>query len=237
MKTSWSAALVCLSCFTPALALADEAPPAPEPSAPLARPAADAPPLESVYTRRGPLGPIKLGILGGIGVPDGLQLGLTARGFGRFGVGVTLGSLPTMAVPGVQGASLVRVSGEAYARFYPFKGAFFIGAGVGAMQMKGSIEQTVQAFNQDQHAEAHAYARSVYVSPQIGFLWLTRMGFTFGTDLGAQIPIVTTDVTYDAEKFGLVTPVEGKGSLANAMRFASSMPVPVVNLLRIGYVL
>lgn len=226
MKSSCSAVLAALSCLMPAIALADDAPPP-----------AEAPPIESVYTRRGPLGPIKLGLLGGIGVPDGLQLGLTTRAFGRFGVGVTAGSLPTMAVPGVQGATLVRVSGEAYARFYPFKGAFFIGAGVGAMQMKGSLEQTVQAFHQDHHAEAHAYARSIYVAPQIGFLWLTRMGITFGTDIGAQIPIVTNDVIYDAEKFGLVTPVEGKGSLASAMRFASSMPVPVVNLLRIGYVL
>lgn len=229
-KTSWSAALVGVLCFVPATAKADETRP----------PAAAAPetaPPESVYTRRGPLGPVKLGLLGGIGAPDGLQLGLTARAFGRFGIGVTAGTLPTMDVPGIRGASVVRVSGEAYARFYPFKGAFFIGAGVGAMQMKGSLQQTVQAFRQDQQAEAHAYARSVYVSPQIGFLWMTRMGITFGTDIGAQIPIVTNDVTYDAEKFGLVTPVEGKGSVASAMRFASSMPVPVVNLLRIGYVL
>ena len=226
MKTAWSAALAGLVCLAPAIAEADE--PAP---------AAETPPAESVYTRRGPLGPVKLGLLGGIGAPDGLQLGLTARAFGRFGVGVTAGTLPTVPIPGMQGASAVRVSGEAYLRLYPFKGAFFIGVGLGAMQMKASLDQTVQAFHQDQQASAHAYARSVYIAPQIGFLWLTRMGFTFGTDIGAQIPVITSDVTYDAEIFGLVSPVEGKGSLADTMRYASSMPVPVVNLLRIGYVL
>ncbi|CAN5923985.1 hypothetical protein BH11MYX4_BH11MYX4_06330 [soil metagenome] len=247
-----SAVLFGLMGVLPGVASADEVTllPPPTPSAPAdeaaaetrpAESAAVAPlasvPEESVYTRRGPLGPVRAGILAGIGAPDGIQVGLTARGFRWFGAGVTLGMLPTTAVPGVSGASVVRVSGEGYARIYPFKGAFFLGAALGAMQMKGSLQQSVQAFHQTQHAEAHAYAHSVYLAPQIGFLWMTRSGISFGSDIGAQIPIITADVTYDAEKYGLVTPVEPKGSLASAMRFAASFPIPVVNLLRIGYVL
>ncbi len=200
-------------------------------------PGQDRPPSESVYRSRGPLGPVHPGVLVGVGAPDGVHVGVTVRAFGWLGGGLQLATIPEVAVPGIQNASLVRVSGEGYVRAYPFRGPFFLGVGLGAMQMKGSITQSVTLFRQSQQATAHAYAHSIYLAPQMGFLWTTRSGVSFGSHIGVQLPLSPTEPTFDAQKYGLTVPVDGKGSLASAMRILSSTPIPVLDILSVGFVL
>jgi hypothetical protein len=196
----------------------------------------DSPPQAPVYREYGVLGPVRTGPTVGFGAPDGVRVGAFAKWQGLLAGGGAFSYLPTMAIPGMD-ASVVRVSGEAFARIHPFHGAFFLGVAGGYAQTKGTMAQTQVAFRQNQRVETHAYASALYVAPNLGFQWMLPLHITVGFDLGVEIPVVSSGPDFDASKYGLVIPIEAKGAVADATRRVSSMPVPVIHLLEIGYAL
>jgi len=199
-------------------------------------PKVDVPVSPSLYTSEGLLGPVRLVPTVGVGVPDGLRLGLFAKWRGLLAAGGAFSYLPDTPVPGTE-ATVIRVAGEAFARVHPFRGAFFVGLAGGLTQTKGTLAEQRLAFNQMQRVEAHAYALTLYVAPHAGFQWMLPLRLTIGFDVGVEIPLATQAPSFDAAKYGLVFPIEGKGTVADAMRYVSTMPVPVVHLLEIGYAL
>jgi hypothetical protein len=130
-----------------------------------------------------------------------------------------------------------RASAEGFARVHPFHGAFFLGLAGGYAQTKGTMSEEGTAFRQVQRIQAHAYASTVYLAPHLGFQWMLPMRLTVGFDIGVELPIVSGEPDFDAAKYGLVVPVEGKGSVADATRFVAKSPIPVIHLLEIGYAL
>ena len=196
----------------------------------------DAPPRVSAYREYGVLGPVRTGPTVGFGAPDGVRVGAFAKWQGLLAGGGAFSYLPSMEIPGT-GATVVRASGEAFARVHPFRGAFFLGVAGGYAQTKGTMSETQVAFRQTQRVETNAYASAVYVAPHLGFQWMLPLHVTVGFDLGVEIPVATTGPSFDASKYGLVIPIEAKGSVADATRRVSAMPVPVVHLLEIGYAL
>lgn len=196
----------------------------------------DKPPSPSLYRKNGLLGPVRLGPTIGFGAPDGLRFGAFAKWRGLLAVGGAFSYLPDMAIPGVD-ANVVRVSGEVFARVHPFRGAFFAGIAGGYAQTKGTMVETQVAFHKPQRVEAHAYGRTAYIAPHVGYQWMLPMRLTVGFDVGVEIPIASDGPDFDAKKYGLVVPVEGKGNVADATRYVTSMPIPVVHLLEIGYAL
>ena len=206
------------------------------PHAEPAPPAADVPASSSVYTREGLLGPVRLVPTVGAGAPDGMRFGLFAKWKGLLAVGGAFSMLPETSLPGVN-ADVKRVGGEGFARVYPFRGAFFMGVAGGYVQTKGTMVEQRTAFRQLQRVEAHGYANAVFVAPHLGFQWMLPMGLTIGFDAGVEIPIASNEPTFDASKYGLVLPVEGKGSAADATHFVATMPVPVIHFLELGYAL
>jgi hypothetical protein len=194
------------------------------------------PPSSSVYTKEGLLGTFHLGPTVGVGAPDGARVGIFAKWRGIVAAGGAFSLLPETRLPGID-ASVVRVSGEAFARVHPFRGAFFLGVAGGYAQTKGTMTEQRTAFRQVQNVQTHAYASAVYIAPHLGFQWMLPMGMTIGMDAGVEIPVASTSPTFDASKYGLVVPIDGKGSAADATRFVASMPVPVIHLLELGYAL
>jgi hypothetical protein len=199
-------------------------------------PVTDAPPRAPIYREYGVLGPVRTGPTVGFGAPDGVRVGAFVKWQGLLAGGAAVSYLPTMDIPGTE-ASVVRVSGEAFARIHPFRGAFFLGCAGGYAQTKGTMAQTQVAFRQSQLVETHAYMNAVYVAPHLGFQWMLPLHLTAGFDIGVEIPVVTTGPEFDAAKYGLVIPIEAKGAVADATRRLSAMPVPVIHLLEIGYAL
>lgn len=190
----------------------------------------------SVYTRNGLLGSVRAGPTVGVGAPDGVRLGMFAKWRGLLGGGVAVSLLPETSIPGVD-AKVVRASGEAFARVHPFRGALFLGVAGGYAQTKGTAGETKMAFHQRQRIETHAYASAIYVAPQVGLQWMHSSGLTIGFDVGVEIPVATNGPTFDAARYGLVVPVDGKGSLADASRSMTASPIPVIHLLELGYAL
>ncbi len=199
-------------------------------------PQEDAPPRAPIYRQYGLFGPLRTGPTVGFGAPDGVRVGAFAKWEGLLAGGAAFSYLPSMEIPGT-GAAVVRASGEAFARVHPFRGAFFLGLAGGYAQTRGTMAETQVAFRQSQRVEINAYASAVYVAPHLGFQWMLPLHLTVGFDVGVEIPVATTGPDFDASKYGLTFPIEAKGSVADATRRVSSIPVPVIHLLEIGYAL
>lgn len=192
----------------------------------------------SRYAERGLLGPVRLGPVVGVGFPDGLQLGVVTRGWGWVTLGASAGWVPEAKIPiGGEDTRVTRVSGEAFARVHPFRGGFFLGAGLGAMQMKGQLFAEDEAFGQSVDTRARAFVASVYATPQLGYLWMFGRHMTASIEVGLHVPLLPGEPTFDARSMGLVRPIDGTGRLADAMRVAVQSPVPMVNLLKLGVLL
>lgn len=210
------------------------------PSARAEHAVADAPaaPAEvgSVYTEEGLLGSVRVGPTIGIGAPDGVRFGVLAKWRGLLAAGGAFSVLPETTVPGLD-ATMVRASGEIFARVHPFRGAFFLGLSGGYAQTKGTMAEDRLAFRQVQRVETHAYASAFFIAPHAGFQWMIRPGMTIGCDAGLAIPLGASNPTFDASKYGLVMPIDGKGSAADATNVIATSPIPVVRLIELGYVL
>lgn len=202
------------------------------------QPPADAPvaPDRSVYAEDGLLGSVRLGPTIGFGAPDGVRFGVLAKWQGLLAAGGAFSVLPEMTVPGSD-AKVVRASGEIFARVHPFHGAFFVGLAGGYAQTKGTMAEERMAFRQVQNVETHAYASAFFIAPHAGFQWMIRPGVTVGCDAGLEIPISASRPSFDAAKYGLVMPVEGKGSAADTTNAIATSPIPVVRLIELGYLL
>lgn len=198
-------------------------------------PKAPNPTNESAYTSHGLFGPVRVGPSVGIGAPEGVHAALVARAFGLVSAGIAGGYIPPTRLPVVD-AQVQRVSGEGFLRLHPLRGAFFVGAAGGYTQTKGTIAQSTVAFHQTQTAEAHAYAGATYIAPQMGWVFVIPPGLTLGFDAGAEIPVASTGPTFDVAKYGLTLPVEGKGDLADAMRYLTTGVIPVAHF-DVGFVL
>ncbi len=190
----------------------------------------------------GLFGPVRAGPMVGISAPDGLGVGTIAR-YKIFGVGLFASYLPQITLPGLN-AQLARMSLAADLRVYPLGGAFFLGVGIGYSQMKGTAEKSVRAYRQEQTALGSVFASGGMVAPEIGFLWTiplsSRPGaalLSLGTDIGVAIPFASSEPRFAVTNHELTTDVQGKGSLADAVRFIQTHPTPVLNLLRVGVLL
>lgn len=189
-----------------------------------------------MYTRDGLLGPVRLVPTVGLGAPDGMRFGVFAKWKGLLAAGGAFSMVPETTIPGLD-AQVQRVSGEAFARVHPFRGAFFLGVAGGYAQTKGTMSEDRMAFRQVQRVETRGYANAIYVAPHLGFQWILPMGMTIGFDVGVEVPIAASEPTFDAAKYGLVLPIDGKGSAADTTHWLATMPVPVIHILELGYAL
>ena len=208
MRAMFVPAAACL------LALAVAAPP---PDAVAAAPSAPSPtPTPSPAPDDHLLGPFRLGVmLGAGGLPRALNAAILLKYKDVVGVGVSYGFFPKYEY--IDSASLSMWGAELEGRWYPFRGAFFVGGGL-AYQ---SLDATVRSFARDRVATASGPALVV----RAGWHWVFKSGLSLGVDLGLQY-MIAPSIDGDKDR--------------NAREIAdivSSAPLPTLNLLRIGYFL
>lgn len=85
--------------------------------------------------------PLQVGALAGVGFPNLMSLGVTARVLGVVGLGANMGRLPETDVPIYGQATVAYRSWDAYARVYPIAGLFF-GAGLGRHTITGTASRS-----------------------------------------------------------------------------------------------
>jgi hypothetical protein len=146
----------------------------------------------------GLLGPFRIGGLVGVGLPSLLSFGGMIKLTRFFGAGLNVGLIPAIKLSLYGDAQLSYQEYDLYARLFPFGGDLFAGAGVGYASIKGSFSSSynVSAFQSvaptlqsPLFVASEASIRTLVLTPTIGLLHIFGSGFTFGVDLGAQIPL------------------------------------------------
>lgn len=146
---------------------------------------------------------LRLGPVVGVGVPNLLNFGLTAKVTPYFGFGVNVGVIPTVKLPLYGQATLSYTEYDAYLRVYPFGGGFFLGSGLGYASIKATFKQTQSIPDiagviaaQDVTVSSEATVKSMILTPQIGYLHIFDSGVALGIGVGLQVPISPSDVTF-----------------------------------------
>jgi hypothetical protein len=112
-------------------------------------------------------------------------------------------------------------------RYFPFSGAFFVGASGGRQHVQGTVtESTVLAGRQTASLEVTSW----FATPRLGWLGRFDSGFTIGFDVGVQLALASSKT--------VVMPSQAsqsqKDSVNNLVDAASKIPLPAVNL-RVGW--
>ena len=209
----------------------------PEPSEDSARPPI-VPPARAASTanadapdphHEGALGRHRLGALAGAGFPSIVSGQVVYKYADWVGFTGTYGATPTLTIPVAGGVNVAQQGFSGTARAYPFRGAFFFGVGGGRSAI--SAEQTA---SQSGGAHTSLHTTTVFVTGELGFLYRFQSGFSIGADVGVQVPTSSIGGT-TASVAG--QPVASPQQLRDVMKYFASEPVPVVNVLRLGYVL
>lgn len=155
----------------------------------------DEPESESEYGKPvGLLGPVVVGPkFTLLGTPAPFRVGLESKYANLVGLSVDYGFLPTLSFSSVS----VKTNGWSLAgRYYPWKGAFYVGVGFGGQTLTGSKSEVVGG----QPVTATIAYSQTFFAPQIGWRWTWHSGFFLGMELGAQVPVGhTVSVTTNAD--------------------------------------
>jgi hypothetical protein len=206
------------------------------------------PPPEAVATTRPTPAPgprpafgVTLGLLT---LPRPIQVEATYRGLDWLALSAQLSMLPDLTVPGAD-ASLQLRAYQGIARWFPFKGSFFLGSGLGYQTFKASLGKTVD----NGKLIVTADMSGLFVSPQLGWLWVWQSGFALGLSLGVQIPLPKepgVPATYNgqpvpAQPTAAVSQEvideanDAKETVRTLARLVNKYPIPNIDLLRIGF--
>lgn len=190
----------------PAAAATSAQKPAPEPVAPA--------PAQDDDNSGGLLGPFRIGVLVGTGLPEVVNLGAQLKLTRFFGAGVNVGLIPTVKIKYYGEAAQKYQEYDAYGHIYPFGGSFFLGAGVGYAQIDGvlvnrfNLASIQQGLSGTVDVTSDATVRTLVLTPQIGFLKIFDVGFAVGIDIGAQIPIAPSEVHFNTTTAGIPPQLE-----------------------------
>lgn len=211
------------------------------------------------HDQTGLLGPVRLGMTVGVGLPNVLNITGLFKLTPYFGGGINFGLIPTIRVSYYGEAKLRYQEFDVFARVYPFGGGFFLGAGLGYESVRGTLSNSmdtsafaaalppnIQLPNPIVYDSAGS-VKSLILTPQIGYLHTTSIGFSMGIDIGAQIPVAPSQVAFatrltmppdtpqqvqEQVRTGLVDPNDAR--VRSTLKTIGQTPIPTVNL-RIGW--
>jgi hypothetical protein len=201
----------------------------------------------------GIFGPIRLGPLVGVGIPNVLNFGGTLKLTRYLGGGINVGLIPAIKVSLYGEAVLSYQEYDVYGRIYPFGGGFYLGAGAGYETVKGTITDSIDAsalaneypeFDIPEliEYESRGRVRTMILTPQVGYLYITRIGFSLGFYLGVQFPIAPSDIDFETTVEGLpevaieqyVAPLDRK--VRDTLETVGRSPLPTLGV-QIGWLL
>jgi hypothetical protein len=180
-------------------------------------------------------------LLGIISLPRPIEVEALVKVRRTLALGVQYSMLPTLSLPDNQ-ASLKLDAAQATFRWFPFHGVFYLGGGFGYQRLRASLGQTVDGGSLQVVADMSTF----FLSPQIGWLWITHSGFSIGLNLGVQIPFPrepAVDVTYNGQPLPSQGAPSGVASAASddkkkvedVARIIMRYPIPNLDLLKIGF--
>jgi hypothetical protein len=188
----------------------EAAPPAPaEPAPPAPPPPSQKKAEEDEDDVSGPLGPVRLGPIVGTGLPDLISFGAVLKLTRYIDAGLVFGHIPTVKLSLYGDAEINYKRFDVFGRIFPMGGAFFLGAGAGYKTVSGKITDTVDTSSfgvpglpRSLPVMSEGSVRTLVLTPRMGLFKMWKVGFSLGLDVGVQIPIAPSDVS-----FSTTTPV------------------------------
>jgi hypothetical protein len=111
------------------------------------------------------------------------------------------------------------------AKFYPWRGRFYLGARAGSRSFRASAQDTSTGL------EAKADVTSTYLAPELGWRFVWDSGVYMGLELGYQIVLATKE-TLDIP--GSVDPTKQK-DVRDAADQIGKIGLPILTLLQVGW--
>ena len=172
---------------------------------------------ETTNDWNGLLGPFQIGPVVGAGLPSLLNFGVAVKLTRYVGAGINIGIIPKVKISYYGQATLAYQEYDVYARVYPFGGAVFLGTGIGYEAAQGTLATTVDLTPYQQGLPAGLLPNSVdyasqgsvktlVLTPQIGIFHTFGSGFSWGFDVGLQVPIAPSQVTLKSQVNFLADP-------------------------------
>jgi hypothetical protein len=123
-----------------------------------------------------------------------------------------------------------------YARWFPWQGSFYVGLMAGTQKTVITAKQTVSGFE----AQAELEVKNSFATPNIGWMWISPSGFSWGFEIGAQVQSgATTTLTPNTDAAAILNDPEyikaAKDATDAGDTFGKST-LPHITLLKIGYV-
>lgn len=219
-------------------------PPTPEALPPTFEPAPDRHPLAAEPPPSTADDALRVGVILGIAsFPRPVEVEVAFKVGRWFGLGVEASFLPQLSVPAVD-AKMDLKAMQGVFRWYPFGGAFFLGGGLGYQNFQASFGETVD----NGHLNVTADMSGAFFIPQVGWMFITDSGLSFGINLGLQIPIPREPVV-TATYNGQPVPAQATSSVPQdaidqaqtnvdnvrtLAKFLVRYPFPEIDFLRIG---
>ncbi len=172
-------------------------------------------------------GPIRLGPMVGVGLPNLLSFGGLLKLTRYLGGGINIGLIPTVRVSYYGEAKLLYQEYDVFGRIFPFGGGLFLGAGVGYETVKGTLANKMDtspfasqlpqglAIPNPLDYESAGSVRTMVLTPQLGYFYTTGIGFSLGLDVGLQLPIAPSEISFKGK---LTLPANTPAAIANQVQ-------------------
>ncbi len=174
---------------------------------------------------------LQLGALVGVSFPRPLSVEGVVKLERLFAVGAEYSALPALTVSGVQ-VSAWAVTGSA--RFFPFRGPFFLGLRAGRQHVLAAASASAYGYT----VPVGLNVDTTFLNPQLGFLWTWRPGFSLGVDVGVQIPLSSQAAS--SVQAAIPLPLQpyvapAQDTLESVAKAAGQTTLPTIDLIRIGF--
>jgi hypothetical protein len=157
----------------------------------------------------------RFGVSTSVALPKPINLGVHATWQRRWGVYAQAGFLPKVEYFENSFISIFGVDTEA--RWFPWQGAFFVGAGVG-------WQNTTLVYRQFR-TDSAGTVNSVHATLRAGWMWTFESGLALSVDVGLQSPMIASDLS-NPDKSLLVRDIYDQLKV---------LPLPNLSLIRVGY--
>ena len=156
----------------------------------------------------GVLGPFRIGPVVGVGLPAFLSFGGAIKLTKYFGAGINYGIVPTLQFAYYGDATVSYQGVGIYGHIHPFGGGFFLGASIGYAHVRGKYtdEFDISAYTGAVPGVPNSFSytseatmQTLVLTPELGYFYTFKSGFTMGVEAGLQIPIAPSEIEFESQ--------------------------------------
>ncbi len=180
-----------------------------------------------------------------LGVPHPLNIAADMAMGRYFSAGVCGGTISYTYRGGSDPVELKLPNYEGRFRIHPFGGAFFLGTIFGWHSLSASASKNITASSISVPTTLIIRLKTFYATPHLGWMWVYKSGFTWGMELGIQLPIspetdveITTSEAFNSLLEIVKTTQEYKTlekDVQDLGKQIAKTALPFITLLRLGW--